>query len=70
MSKTDPQLLTTIDESAAFEFSQGARGDYYLCTGTLRAGSEDTQLTEQQKLDTIASLRQAVSQLRCNHRLT
>ena len=59
-----PELLTTIDESAAFEFSQGARGDYYLCTGTLRAGSEDTQLTEQQKLDTIASLRQAVSQLR------
>ena len=59
--ENSPTLITAVEASAQFEHSVGAKGDYYLCTGTVRAGSEDTQLTEAQKTDTVASLRQAVS---------
>lgn len=55
------QLIQAIEASAQFEHLVGAKGDYYFCTGTLRVGSEDTQMTEQQKAAAIESLRRAVS---------
>ena len=56
-----PSLMQSVESSAQFEQSVGAKGDYFLCTGTLRAGSEDTQLSESQKTVAVAGLRSAVS---------
>jgi hypothetical protein len=57
-----PSRILAIESSAQFEQSVGAKGDYYFCTGVIRAGSEDTQLSPQEKLDAIASVQRAVSQ--------
>ena len=59
--ENDPVVIRAIEDSAQFENLRGAKGDYYFCTGTVRAGSEDTRLTPQEKIDTVASLRRAVS---------
>jgi hypothetical protein len=59
--ENDKDLIGSIESSAQFEHSVGAKGDYYFCTGVIRPGSEDTQLSEQGKLDAIASVQQAVS---------
>jgi hypothetical protein len=56
-----PSAIDTIEASAQFEQSVGAKGDYYFCTGTLRAGSEDHQVSEQRKAELVASLQRAVS---------
>jgi hypothetical protein len=55
-------LIITIDQSAQYEYQNGAKGDYYFTTGTLRQGSEDDMLNEQQKANGIAGLRTAVTQ--------
>jgi len=47
-------LINSISTSAQFESTNGAKGDYYFCTGTLRV-----QMTN--SAATIAGLRQAVS---------
>ena len=57
-----PYRIQTIQASARFEQSQGAKGEYYLTTGTIRAGSPDTQFSEQEKADMVASIQRAVSQ--------
>jgi hypothetical protein len=49
-------LIANIAASAQFEFTNGAKGDYYFCTGTLR---EDTPATNTAAV--IAGLRQAVT---------
>jgi len=49
-----PDLIRSIETSAAFESSHGAHGDYYFCTGTLRDQMAD-------KTTVISSLRRAVS---------
>ena len=54
-------LITSIDQSAQYEQLHGAKGDYYFTSGTLRLGSQDNHLTEQQKSDGIARLRTAVA---------
>ena len=54
-------LIQSIEASARAEYNAGAKGDYYFTTGTVRAGSEDTQLTEAEKTQVIESLRRAVS---------
>ena len=46
--------ITNIEESAQAEHSVGAKGDYYLCTGTLREEMGNDP-------DVVASIRQAVS---------
>ena len=56
-----PSRMAFVEDSAQVEDSFGAKGDYYLCTGTLRAGSEDDQLTEAQKVAYIEGLQRAVS---------
>ncbi len=33
--------ISTIEASARFEYTNGARGDYYFCTGTLREDATD-----------------------------
>ncbi len=57
-----PSTILAIESSAQFEQSIGVKGEYYFTTGTLRAGSEDTQLSEAQKQAGVQSLRRAVSQ--------
>ena len=54
--------IRKIEDSARWEYNNGAKGDYYFCTGTIRAGSLDTQLSEADKALTVASLQRAVSQ--------
>jgi hypothetical protein len=49
-----PDLIRSIETSAAFESSRGAHGEYYFCTGTLRDQMAD-------KNTVISSLRRAVS---------
>ena len=56
-----PASIQSIEDSAQYEYSIGAKGDYYFCTGVVRAGSQDTQLSEQEKAYEISSLRRAVS---------
>jgi hypothetical protein len=56
-----PTLISAIDQSAQFEQTRGVKGDYVFTTGTLRLGSEDHQLTDQQKTDAISRLRTAVA---------
>ncbi len=56
-----PYRILSIEADEELNDSVGAKGDYYICTGTLRAGSPDTQLTEQQKTDGREMLRRAVA---------
>ena len=56
-----PSLIQSIEASAQAESAVGAKGDYYFTTGTVRAGSADTQLSGSQKTQVIASLKRAVS---------
>jgi VCBS repeat-containing protein len=53
--------IANIESSTHFEKSVGMKGDYYFTTGAIRSGSEDHQLTEQQKLDAQEALRRAVA---------
>ncbi|MCX6031755.1 MAG: hypothetical protein NT169_20940 [Chloroflexi bacterium] len=53
--------IQAIEYSAKYESSVGVRGDYFFCTGVVRLGSEDHQLSEEQKMATITSLGRAVS---------
>lgn len=46
--------ISTIATSAQFEFTNGAKGDYYFCTGTLRVEMTNSAAV-------IAGLRQAVT---------
>ena len=46
--------ITHIEDSARIEFTNGVKGDYYFCTGTLREEIADTNAV-------IASLRRAVT---------
>ncbi len=52
--ENDPVLIRSIENSAAFEQSFGAKGDYYFSTGALREQMAD-------KLPVISSLQRAVS---------
>ncbi|MDB6109652.1 MAG: hypothetical protein JWR69_1402, partial [Pedosphaera sp.] len=49
-----PSLITSIEGSAQFEASAGAKGDYFFCTGELRENMPNPAAT-------IASLQRAVS---------
>jgi hypothetical protein len=49
--------VSNIELSAAFEYTNGAKGDYYFCTGTLRDDASPTYNTN----TIIASLRKAVT---------
>jgi hypothetical protein len=49
--------IAAIEASAQFEFTNGARGDYYFCTGTLRDDASPTYNTN----TLIAGLRRAVT---------
>jgi len=49
--------IAVIDASAQVEFTNGAKGDYYFCTGTLRDDASPTYNTN----TLIASLRHAVT---------
>jgi hypothetical protein len=60
--ENDPASIQSIESNAQSEYALGARGEYYFCTGTLRPGSEDHQLSEAQKQSIIQSLRRAVTQ--------
>jgi plastocyanin len=55
-----PSRIRSILASAQAEHALGAQGDYYFCTGTLRVGSEDVQMSEADKLATIDNLRTAI----------
>jgi hypothetical protein len=60
--ENDPGSIQSIESVAQSEQLKGVKGEYYFCTGTVRVGSEDHQLTDAQKQATIQSLRR-------NHRL-
>jgi hypothetical protein len=49
--------IAVIEASAQIEFTNGARGDYYFCTGTLRDDASPTYNTN----SLVASLRRAVT---------
>ncbi|HWY78649.1 MAG TPA: hypothetical protein VN281_23745, partial [Verrucomicrobiae bacterium] len=49
-----PSFIMDIEHSAQFEYTNGARGDYFFCTGELRQDMPNPDLT-------IASLQRAVS---------
>ena len=51
-----PSLINSIESSAQFEYQNGARGEYYFCTGCLR---KDYSLANQ--TNEIASLKRAMS---------
>ena len=51
-----PTNIISIEKSALFEHTNGASGDYYFCTGTLRLDMPNPTLT-----NTIASLRRAIT---------
>jgi hypothetical protein len=51
-----PSDIISIENSAQFEHTNGASGDYYFCTGTLRLDMPNPTMT-----NTIASLQRAVS---------
>jgi hypothetical protein len=53
-------MLNQIIPSAKFDAEHGVKGDYWFATGILRAGSPDTQLTDEQKAQAIANLRTAI----------
>ena len=52
-----PDFINSIEASAQYEHSVGARGDYYFCTGTLK-----TEYTPTDQSNEIASLQRAISQ--------
>jgi hypothetical protein len=55
--ENEQALIANIEASAQFEYTNGARGDYYFCTGTLReqmSASYDTNAV-------VSSLRRAIS---------
>ena len=51
-----PTNIISIEKSAQFEHTNGASGDYYFCTGTLRLDMPNPTLT-----NTIASLKRAIT---------
>ena len=51
-----PTNIISIEKSAQFEHTNGASGDYYFCTGTLRLDMPNPTLT-----NTIASLQRAIA---------
>jgi Bacterial Ig domain/Cadherin-like domain len=51
-----PSDIISIEGSAQFEHANGASGDYFFCTGTLREDMPNPTMT-----NTIASLKRAVS---------
>ena len=51
-----PTNIISIEKSAQFEHTNGASGDYYFCTGTLRLDMPNPTMT-----NTIASLRRAIN---------
>ncbi len=51
-----PTNFISIERSALFEHTNGASGDYYICTGTLRLDMPNPTLT-----NTITSLRRAIT---------
>jgi hypothetical protein len=51
-----PTNIISIEKSAQYEHANGASGDYYFCTGTLRLDMPNPTLT-----NTIASLQRAIS---------
>ena len=60
--ENDPVAIQSIESFAQAEQAVGVTGEYYFCTGTLRVGSLDNQLTNTQKQAGIQALRRAVSQ--------
>ena len=52
--ENNQNLIRSIENSAAFEWSEGVQGDYFFCTGTLREHMSDKEAV-------INSLRNAVS---------
>ena len=59
--ENDTSLISSIETSAQYEHSVGAKGDYYFTTGVVRIGSADTRLSNTQKTQLITSLQRAVS---------
>ena len=59
--ENDASLIQSIESIAQSEKAKGVKGEYYFCTGVVRIGSEDNQLSDAQKQATIASLQRAVS---------
>ena len=55
--------MANIQASAQVEYTNGAKGDYYFCTGTLRV-----ELSGRHKTNMIAGLRQGRHELRRDHR--
>ena len=51
-----PSLINCVESSAQFEYTNGAVGEYYFCTGTLREDYSPTLQTNE-----IASLKRAIS---------
>ena len=51
-----PTNIISIEKSALYEHTNGASGDYYFCTGTLRLDMPNPTLT-----NTIASLQRAIT---------
>ena len=51
-----PSLINSIESSAQFENQNGAKGDYYFCTGCLREDYSPAARTNE-----IASLKRAIS---------
>ncbi|MGA9779592.1 MAG: tandem-95 repeat protein [Verrucomicrobiia bacterium] len=51
-----PTNIISIEASAQYEHTNGASGDYYFCTGTLRLDMPNPTLT-----NTIASLKRAIT---------
>ncbi len=51
-----PTNIISIEKSAQYEHANGASGDYYFCTGTLRLDMPNPTLT-----NTIASLQRAIN---------
>src|SRR6185436_8881159 len=49
--------IANIEVSAGFEFTNGARGDYYFCTGTIREDASPAFNTN----NMVAGLRRAVT---------
>jgi hypothetical protein len=57
----DPRLVNSIEDSAKFEQSLGARGDYYFTTGLVQVGTGDHSLTNAQKRAIVKSIQKAVA---------
>ncbi len=57
----DPRLINSVENSAKFEQSLGAKGDYYFTTGLIQVGTGDHTLTNAQKRASVKSLQKAVA---------